>query len=112
MFEIEKLGTIVDVNKFENEDIKDYLKRLYKKVRFDILPNYYGLNKPNDMTLDDFDLGFSSGSQTLDCMAKVLKMIYILDLRELQSDLNSLIALGQEYTANPKINSSLGKVGR
>jgi hypothetical protein len=28
-------------------------------------------------------------------------MLHFADVRELQSDLNSLIVLGQEYTANP-----------
>jgi hypothetical protein len=28
-------------------------------------------------------------------------MLYLADLRELQTDLNSLIVLGQEFTANP-----------
>ena len=31
----------------------------------------------------------------------VLRMLYLLDMRELQTELNSLIVLGQEYTANP-----------
>ena len=63
-------------------------------------------------------------------------MLHLFDLRQLQSELNSLIVLGQEYTANPlvtilfthfflhliliivlvccdrKTNASLGQVGR
>jgi hypothetical protein len=42
----------------------------------------------------------------------VLKMLHYSDLRELQNDLNALLVLGQEYTANPKTNTALGKVGR
>lgn len=34
-------------------------------------------------------------------IARVLKMLYVSDLRQLQDDLNGLIVLGQEYTANP-----------
>jgi hypothetical protein len=31
----------------------------------------------------------------------VLKMLYLADFRDLQTELNCLIVLGQEYTANP-----------
>ena len=31
----------------------------------------------------------------------VLKMLHLSDLRELQGDVNALISLAQEYTANP-----------
>jgi hypothetical protein len=31
----------------------------------------------------------------------VLRMLYLLDLGDLQRDFNALVALGQQYTANP-----------
>jgi hypothetical protein len=34
-------------------------------------------------------------------VAVVLKMLYLADFRDLQTELNCLIVLGQEYTANP-----------
>jgi hypothetical protein len=34
-------------------------------------------------------------------VALVLKMLYLADFREIQNDMNALIVLGQEYTANP-----------
>jgi hypothetical protein len=45
-------------------------------------------------------------------IALVLKMLHLYEYRELQNDLNALIVLGQEFTANPRTNSGLGKVGR
>ena len=48
----------------------------------------------------------------LNRLAVVLKMLHLDDFRDLQTDLNALIALGQEYTANPRTNTKLGKVGR
>ena len=39
--------------------------------------------------------------KTLNQVAIVLKMLYLFDFRELQDDLNNIIMLGQEYTANP-----------
>lgn len=67
---------------------------------------------PAPMALESFPLGFSTGDVLLDQAAVVLKMLYLFDFRELQDDLNNVIILGQEYTANPKTNASLGKVGR
>ena len=51
--------------------------------------------------LEDFPLGFDVGDKTVNDVSVVLRMLYLDDLRELQHDLNALIALGQEYTANP-----------
>ena len=41
----------------------------------------------------------------------VLKMMYIADLRNLQNDINAMIVTAQEYTAKPKTDASLAKVG-
>ena len=62
--------------------------------------------------LSAFPLGFDTGDTEVNKAAIVLKMLYLWDFREMQSDVNSLIVLGQEYTANPRTNNSLGKVGR
>ena len=44
--------------------------------------------------------------------AALLRLLYVSDLRRLQDEVNSLISAMQDYTANPKTDSSLGKVGR
>ena len=64
------------------------------------------------LSLKDFPLGFSSGDEVIDQVSKVIKMLHLFDFRELQNDLNALIVLGQEYTANPKTNVAMGQVGR
>ncbi len=61
--------------------------------------------------LKDFKLGFSSNDALVDQISLVIRMLYLTDYRELQNDLNALIVLGQEYTANPKTNTALGKTG-
>jgi len=60
----------------------------------------------------DFPSGFEMGSQSLDQAAAVLKMLYVVDLRELQSGINAVLCEAQHWTANPKTDSRLGKVGR
>ena len=60
----------------------------------------------------DFSAGLDARDELINQMSVVLKMLYLWDFRELQTDLNALIVLGQEYTADPKTNASLGKVGR
>jgi RLL motif-containing protein 1 len=69
-------------------------------------------NNSGGIPLEEFPLGFSTGDHDVNQAAIVLKMLYLSDFREMQNDLNALIVLGQEYTANPRTNSSLGKVGR
>ena len=43
--------------------------------------------------------------------AKLIRLLYINDLRELQTDVNKIIADVQSITANPKTDTTLGKVG-
>ena len=59
-----------------------------------------------------FPLGFSSGDATVDRCATVLRMLYLRDLRELQDGVNGILETAQQYTANPKTDAALGKVGR
>ena len=72
----------------------------------------HGSSSGENIDLSEFPLGFDTGDADVNKVATVLKMLYISDLRDLQNDLNGLISLGQEYTANPKTNTKLGKVGR
>lgn len=44
--------------------------------------------------------------------AKILRLMHIKDLRDLQTQINSAIVAVQAITANPKTDSRLGKVGR
>ena len=43
---------------------------------------------------------------------RVLRLLYAADLRSLQSQVDEFLVEGQAYTANPKTDSRLGKVGR
>lgn len=67
---------------------------------------------PKTFSLKDFPPGFDTGDEQLNKAAALLRLLYVSDLRRLQDDVNSLIASMQDYTANPKTDSSLGKVGR
>lgn len=42
----------------------------------------------------------------------VLKLLFIQDLRELQTKINECLVAVQTVSADPKTDSSLGKVGR
>lgn len=60
----------------------------------------------------DADLGFDLNDPVLNQAAKILRMLYIHDLRDLQTKANELIVAVQNVTANPKTDTKLGKVGR
>jgi RLL motif-containing protein 1 len=62
--------------------------------------------------LSSIDLGFSTDDAALDHAAKILRMLYVEQLRKLQSDVNGVIATAQNFTADPRTDSRLGKVGR
>ena len=59
-----------------------------------------------------FPLGFETGDPALDRAATVLRMLYVKDLRALQSQVDQTLVSVQEFTANPRTDSKLGKVGR
>lgn len=44
--------------------------------------------------------------------AKVLRLLYVSDLRKLQDGINDSLQQMQEQTADPKTDSRLGRVGR
>lgn len=58
------------------------------------------------------DLGFDLGETVLNQAAKLLRLLYIHDLRKLQTSINESIVAVQSVTANPKTDTRLGKVGR
>jgi RLL motif-containing protein 1 len=59
-----------------------------------------------------FPLGFETGSDSVDSAARVLRMLHVSSLRSLQDEINRITATMQEYTANPRADSRLGRVGR
>ncbi|XP_015783050.1 RNA transcription, translation and transport factor protein [Tetranychus urticae] len=63
-------------------------------------------------TLENSILGFDVKDQNLSRAAKVLRILYINDLRDLQNKINQVIVSIQAITANPKTDTSLGQVGR
>jgi len=112
---VENLGVMLKLQRKLDEDIPDYLCRINKAIRLFLSPCSALVSSAcieESVSVLDFPLGFDVGDELLNQMCVVLRMLHLWDFRELQTDLNSLIALGQEYTANPKTNTALGKVGR
>lgn len=62
--------------------------------------------------LKESSLGFDTGDPVLNQAAKVLRLLYVQDLRDLQTRINEAIVAVQTITANPKTDTRLGKVGR
>lgn len=62
--------------------------------------------------VQDADLGFDLNDPILNQAAKFLRLLYIHDLRDLQTKANELIVAVQNVTANPKTDTKLGKVGK
>ena len=61
---------------------------------------------------DTFPLGFTLGDATLDDAARVLRMLHVQRLRAMQDAVNEVVECMQDFTANPKTDARLGKVGR
>ena len=59
-----------------------------------------------------FPLGFETGSAPLDEASRVLRMLHVRELRRLQDEVNHAVVKLQEFTANPRTDARLGRVGR
>eukprot|EP01125_Pyxidicula_operculata_P019126 TRINITY_DN6905_c0_g2_i1.p1 TRINITY_DN6905_c0_g2~~TRINITY_DN6905_c0_g2_i1.p1 ORF type:complete len:132 (+),score=22.27 TRINITY_DN6905_c0_g2_i1:59-397(+) len=57
-------------------------------------------------------LGFDTGDAKVNQAALILRLLYINDLRDLQTRINELITTMQEFTAHPTTDVRLGHVGR
>ncbi|PNH01301.1 hypothetical protein TSOC_012825, partial [Tetrabaena socialis] len=72
-----------------------------------------GPQRPAEALRAAVPLGFQlEGSPALCTAVAALRLLYARDLRTLQSQIDHALVEMQEYTANPKTDSSLGKVGR
>lgn len=70
------------------------------------------LGKDNKEVLDELPLGFTTGDEAVDRFAKIVRVLHVRQLRELQDEINDAVARMQQVTANPKTDVKLGKVGR
>lgn len=64
------------------------------------------------LDVDKFPLGFTTGDKKTDVAATILRMLYIKDLRGLQTIVDETLVNVQNYTANPKTDAALGRIGR
>lgn len=64
------------------------------------------------VALDMHILGFDTGDATLNEAARILRLLHIEELRELQTKINEAIVAVQAIIADPKTDHRLGKVGR
>eukprot|EP00736_Rhodelphis_marinus_P004847 Rmarinus@m.3606 len=65
-----------------------------------------------DISSGDFPMGMSTGDKALDKAVRVLRLLHVAQLRVLQTAINEVIATAQEFTADPKTDAQLGRVGR
>ncbi|OCT64971.1 hypothetical protein XELAEV_18041212mg [Xenopus laevis] len=64
------------------------------------------------VALDKHTLGFDTGDAVLNDAARILRLLHIEELRELQTKINEAIVAVQAIIADPKTDHRLGKVGR
>lgn len=66
----------------------------------------------NSLSVMTIAPGFNMSDKMLDNAAKGLSLLYIQDLRNLQTKINETIVAVQSITADPKTDTKLGKVGK
>lgn len=68
--------------------------------------------KGNPFPFQEADLGFDTGDYVLNQASKIFRLLYIHNLRMLQTHINECIVAVQNVTADPKTDTKLGKVGK
>eukprot|EP01084_Bolivina_argentea_P165130 286931_1 len=118
---IENYESII-INENDSDDIKENTKRNKDMLRIKYGQLHDPWNKITDV--DDIikfygvnghmgnHLGFTTGNKYVDAAAIILRVLYVLDVRQSQNQLNEIVTFLQRFTANPKTNPNLGKVGR
>jgi len=112
---LDEIGDLLALSRADGEDNITYLKRIARQARLFLTEGSLQSLRTkgaDGIPLVAFPSVFECADPLVKQLAVVLRMLYLSDFRELQNDLNSLIVLGQEYTANPKTNNALGVVGR
>lgn len=74
------------------------------KIRKEITGKPFPFDKGNDVVAGD--------DPALDYPMRILRLLQIQSLRQLQTHINETIVAVQNLTANPKTDTKLGKVGR
>lgn len=72
------------------------------------------VNDPKSFKMDSIDTvkcGFDTGDNQVNKIGKLLRLLHIRNFRSFQNLINKIIVGVQEYTANPKTDQSLSKVG-
>jgi hypothetical protein len=64
------------------------------------------------LDIDDFPLSYTTHDPLVDRAARALTMLYVADLRGLQTDINDILVSAQEFTANPYVACLEGGEGR
>ncbi|XP_054707395.1 RNA transcription, translation and transport factor protein-like [Uloborus diversus] len=131
-----KASNPLDNLDFESDEFKGYVKSLaqllgvsphpnhletlsavctiiQKHFSEEALKNKQGKSKDaKPSPIMELPLGFETGDPVLEKAAKILRLCFIHDLRDLQTKINEIIVAVQNITANPKTDTRLGKVGR
>eukprot|EP00002_Diphylleia_rotans_P017861 TRINITY_DN3465_c0_g3_i2.p1 TRINITY_DN3465_c0_g3~~TRINITY_DN3465_c0_g3_i2.p1 ORF type:complete len:262 (-),score=54.25 TRINITY_DN3465_c0_g3_i2:258-1043(-) len=66
---------------------------------------------PTSIDQDKFPLGFETRDVLVNRAATLLRLMYINEMRSLQTYVNEMFEILQEFTADPKADPKLGKVG-
>lgn len=110
---INKLAALVNI-KPHPDDAKVTLRALAKYANEYLSPEARKkeAKKGKPLELSQVNLGFDVKDQAVDEAAKILRLLFLEDIRDLQTRINEAIVAVQALTADPRTDSNLSRVGR
>jgi len=119
---VKKIQTLLGIPDKSNDILtvsKAVNKLISERLSADAVNAYLAVDRSKAKTKDQtqllelksMPLGFSINDYIVNEAAKILRLLHIQDLRDLQTKINETIVSIQLISANPKTDASLGKVG-
>lgn len=85
---------------------------LLVKERLSEEARYTVMEEGEDFDPSNYEIGFETRDEVINNAARILRLLHVQELRDLQTKINEAIVCVQKITANPKTDQRLGKVGR
>lgn len=111
---VNALADRLKVSKHDNHLVTLEACATLVKTRYSKEAIKYEAHKPKTgmpFPFQEVDQSFESGDYVLNQAGKILRLLFICDIRDLQTKINECIVAVQTVTANPKTDTRLGKVG-
>ncbi|KAK8807235.1 hypothetical protein WA158_003994 [Blastocystis sp. Blastoise] len=114
---IHSICNLLNINYSEDIDLLSIITQIKNELK-SRYPNGFPINSNQnesqiiEWNYKQYPLGFNTNNEMLNKCCVVMKLLYLEDIKQFQNGSNKLIAMVQEYTANPITNTNSVQIGK